>query len=38
MDAKTLRAAQAPLKARYREDPPAALTPLHARATSRTRA
>src|SRR6476620_2852638 len=33
MDAQTLRAAQAPLKARYRDDPPAALTPLHARAT-----
>src|SRR6476469_11268727 len=33
MDTQALRAAQAPLKARYRDDPPAALTPLHARAT-----
>src|SRR6476469_4660616 len=33
MDAQTLRAAQAPLKARYRDDPLAALTPFHARAT-----
>jgi uncharacterized OsmC-like protein len=33
MDVKDLRAAQAPLKERYREDPSAALTPLHATAT-----
>ena len=33
MDAQTLRAAQAPLKVRYRDDPLAAMTPLHARAT-----
>ncbi|MEP9383842.1 OsmC family protein [Nocardioides sp. KR10-350] len=31
MDASTLRDAQAPLKARYREDPSAALTPVSAR-------
>ncbi|MGY2874842.1 putative OsmC-like protein [Marmoricola sp. URHA0025 HA25] len=30
MDSSTLRAAQAPLKARYRDDPGAALTPLTA--------
>ena len=33
MDVNALRAAQAPLKAHYREDPSAALTPLHATAT-----
>jgi uncharacterized OsmC-like protein len=33
MDVTALRAAQAPLKARYQEDPSAALTPLHATAT-----
>lgn len=31
MDADTLRALQAPLKQRYREDPGSALTPAHAR-------
>lgn len=30
MDATELRAAQAPLKSRYREDPTSAVTPLHA--------
>ena len=33
MDVTALRAAQAPLKARYQEDPSAALTPLHATGT-----
>jgi hypothetical protein len=33
MDAPTLRATQAPIKQRYRDDPDTALTPLHARAT-----
>jgi uncharacterized OsmC-like protein len=32
MDARTLRAAQAPLKDRYREDPGAAITPVRGRA------
>ena len=33
MDAAEIRAAQAPLKERYRQDPEAALTPTHARGT-----
>lgn len=35
MDATTLRALQAPLKDRYRQDPATAVTPLHARADFR---